>query len=247
MNVLLRPVRTSVGSKYLMALTGLALIGFVVVHMSGNLLIFAGSDALNSYAKALKDQGPLLWVARGGLLLVFLLHVVLGIRLALSNRRARGGRYVYEDTVQASWASRHMLLTGLAILAFLLYNLAHFTFGVVTTATVVEDGKVEQKNYLDLHEAQDPTKGGPRHDVYAMVVSGFRNPWITLSYLVAQVFLWLHLWHGGSSFFQSLGVNHPAYNPLLRGVGPVLSTIVLIGNCSIPLAVLSGLIGGTVK
>jgi succinate dehydrogenase / fumarate reductase, cytochrome b subunit len=78
-----------------------------------------------------------------------------------------------------------------------------------------------------------------------MVVSGFQVVWVSVAYVVAQFFLWLHLWHGGSSWFQSLGVNHPAYNPLIRAVGPVLATAVLVGNCSIPLAVLSGLIGAS--
>jgi succinate dehydrogenase / fumarate reductase cytochrome b subunit len=79
-----------------------------------------------------------------------------------------------------------------------------------------------------------------------MAVLGFRRTWVTLTYLIAQVFLWLHLWHGGSSWFQSLGLNHAAYNPLIRAVGPVLATAVLVGNCSIPLAVWSGIIGGSV-
>lgn len=248
MNALLRPWRSSLGAKYLMALTGVGLIGFVVVHMLGNLLIFAGPDALNSYAQSLKDHPGLLWTARIGLLAIFLLHVVLGIRLSLQNKSARGVRYVYEDTVQASWASRNMLLTGLVILAFVVFHLAHFTFGVVTSYTNAE-GK--QVSYLDLHEApKDPTThdhGEGRHDVYKMVVSGFRIPWVTITYLIAQVFLWLHLWHGGSSWFQSLGLNHQAYNPLIRAFGPVLATAILIGNCSIPLAVLARVVGGEVS
>jgi succinate dehydrogenase / fumarate reductase cytochrome b subunit len=84
-----------------------------------------------------------------------------------------------------------------------------------------------------------------RHDVYAMVVSGFRIPWVTFTYVIAQAFLWLHLSHGGSSWFQSLGINHPSYNPLIRAIGPVLATIIFVGNCSIPLAVLARLVGGT--
>src|SRR5262245_25657755 len=123
MNLLLRPARSSLGKKYLMALTGLALIGFVIAHMSGNLLIFAGRDALNSYAHALKDRPALLWTARTGLLAIFLLHVYLGLVLSLQNRAARPSRYVYEDTLHASWASRHMLLTGLVLLAFIVYHL----------------------------------------------------------------------------------------------------------------------------
>src|SRR3954451_9144890 len=130
MNLLLRPVRTSVGSKYVMALTGLGLIAFVLAHMAGNLLIFAGKAALNNYAHALESNPGLLWSARLGLLAIFLIHVVLGIRLTRQNMDARPVDYVYPDTVQASFASRHMLFTGLLILAFVLYHLLHFTFGV---------------------------------------------------------------------------------------------------------------------
>src|SRR5262249_2276530 len=156
--LLFRPLRTSVGSKYVMALTGIGLLGFVIVHMLGNLLIYLGPDALNSYAKALKSNPELLWSARTGLLLIFVIHLILSIRLTLQNKRARGVSYTYEDTVQASWASRHMLLTGLVLLAFIVFHLAHFTLGIVTTYTDPVSDK--QINYLDLHDAKDPA----RHD-----------------------------------------------------------------------------------
>lgn len=225
MNLLLRPLRTSVGSKYVMALTGLGLIGFVLVHMVGNLLIFLGRDALNAYAKSLEDKGALLWAARGGLLAIFLVHVVLGLRLTRQNQAARGTPYAREDTLRASWASRHMLLTGMVVLAFLIYHLLHFTFGVT-----------DPENYKNVL-ARDSTN---RPDVAEMVVRGFARLPVALGYVVAQVFLCLHLWHGGSSWFQSLGLNQPAYNPLLRAIGPGLALLVLVGNSSIPLAILLG-------
>jgi succinate dehydrogenase / fumarate reductase cytochrome b subunit len=213
--------------------------------MIGNLLVFAGRDALNSYAHMLKASSELLWLFRGGLLTLFIVHVFLGIQLTLDNRAARPVPYTREDTVQANWASRHMLLTGLVLLAFVVYHLAHFTFGVIKDAEVKEpDGSVQHVNYLQLHDVEYETAhpGEYRADVYAMVVSGFQNPVVTVSYLAAMVFLWLHLWHGGSSWFQSLGLNHPRYWHLIQGVGPVIATVVLVGNCSIPLAILSGLI-----
>lgn len=224
MNMLLRPVQSSLGRKYVMAITGLLLVGFVIIHMAGNLLVFAGREPLNAYAAALKHNPGLLWTARLGLLVVFVIHLVLGLRLAFQNREARGVAYVYEDTVEANWASRHMLLTGLVLLAFIVYHLAHFTFG-----------------WIGPHAPVDPA----RHDVdvYGMVIAGFRNPAITLSYVLAMVFLWLHLWHGAYSWLQSLGINHPRYNKFLRALGPVISTIVLVGNCSIPLAIYFGAIG----
>jgi succinate dehydrogenase / fumarate reductase cytochrome b subunit len=231
MNVLLRPVRTSVGSKYVMALTGLALILFVIAHMIGNLLIFRGREALNSYAHALETSPVLLWTARSGLLAVFVLHIVLGIRLTRQNTAARPVRYVCEDTVQANWASRHMLLTGLVILAFVIYHLLHFTFGVIDPA--------DFKSRLDLYRVPDDPKA-VYHNVAEMVVLGFSQPLISLSYVVAQVFLGLHLWHGAGSWFQSLGLNHPRYAPLLRGFGAAVATVVVAGNCSICLSILLG-------
>jgi succinate dehydrogenase cytochrome b subunit len=227
---LIRPLRTSVGSKFLMSLTGLGLMLFVIVHMIGNLLIYAGRDALNGYAHLLKSNGELLWLARGGLLTLFVVHVVLGFRLTLANRIARPVKYVYEDTVQASWASRYMLLTGLVLANFIIYHLAHFTLGMLAAGP-------NGVNYLSMQDTvHDPAH--PRADVYNMVVYGFQRPDITGLYLVSMVFLWLHLWHGGSSWFQSLGLNHPRYGPVIQWVGPVIASVVLVGNCSIPLAVL---------
>lgn len=266
MNLLFAPlVRSSLGKKYLMAVTGLLLIGFVLAHMAGNLLIFAGPDALNSYAQALKARPALLWAARGGLLAVFVAHLILGLSLAIQNRMARPERYVYEDTLHASWASRNMLLTGLVLLAFLVYHLAHFTLGVVTKADgQASEGKFDyfpnEKNYLDLTEVKNPTGKDylpkweenysqlnprivdARHDVYSMVVNGFQVWWISVSYLVAMGILGLHLWHGGSSFLQSLGLNSFRYAGLVRRVGPVLAVVVVAGNCSIPLAVMLGIV-----
>jgi succinate dehydrogenase / fumarate reductase cytochrome b subunit len=248
MKLVPRPVLSSLGSKYVMAITGLMLIGFVIAHMVGNLLIYAGQDSLNTYAHALKSKPVLLWTARLGLLVVFLLHVVLGLRLTWLNKKARPVRYVYEDTLQASWASRHMLLTGLVLLAFVIYHIAHFTLGVVASANVqYVDGRVEDlpqsKNYGDLSEKRlHPTTEHPRQDVYSMVISGFRNPWISLSYLAAMAFLGLHLWHGGSSWFQSLGWNSSRHRSLIGAIGPILAVVVVAGNCSIVLSVWLGVI-----
>jgi succinate dehydrogenase / fumarate reductase cytochrome b subunit len=267
MKLSLRPVRSSVGSKYVMALTGLALIGFVLGHLGGNLLIYAGPDALNSYAHALKARPPLLWAARLGLLAIFLVHVALGARLTLQNTAARGPvRYFRERAVRASWAARHMMLTGLVLLAFLVYHLAHFTLGVVTRADVqvtATGAPVEvNKNYLDLAEVRTKSqkyearpeldlgrlrelgsdREDARQDVYSMVIAGFRNRWVSLSYLVAMAFLGLHLWHGGSSWLQSLGLNGRRWAKVTEWVGPVLAVVVVAGNCSIPLAVLAGFV-----
>jgi len=207
---------------------------------------------------------------------VFLLHLILSVRLRYLNALARPTRYVYEDTLQASWASRHMMLTGLVLLAFILYHLAHFTFGAVVRSDVQvnENGKVgrladkgeeKERNYLDLAEVRSMGKrdfvpaprirltnesdlkslkerdpdAEVRHDVYSMVISGFMNGWVSLSYLLAMAFLGLHLWHGGSSWLQSLGIAPPGYKRLLAGVGPALALLVVIGNCSMPIYVMA--------
>ena len=228
---LVHALGSTVGNKYLVALTAWALTGFVLVHMSGNLLIFKGRDALNSYALFLKDRGSLLWLARGGLLAVFVIHIWLTVRLKLRNRAARPVAYAYEQTIQASWASRHMLLTGLVILAFVVFHLMHYTFGLV--AATAPSGM----NFLKL---EDPAR---HHDVYAMTVYGFRNVWVSVAYIVAQLFLGLHLSHGVSSTFQSLGLAAPRYWPAIRVFGLALTAAVVIGNVSMPLAVLFRFVG----
>jgi succinate dehydrogenase / fumarate reductase cytochrome b subunit len=240
---LLPALRTTVGSKFLVALTGVALTGFVIVHMTGNLLIFRGRDALNSYALFLKDRGGLLWAARLGLLAVFVLHVWLAVRLTLRNRAARPEKYVHEDTVQATFASRTMIWSGLALLAFVIFHLLHYTFGAVFATA--PDGT----NFLDLSESlaqatpRDPAR---RHDVYAMTIYGFRNVPISIIYIFGQLFLGLHLWHGIASTFQSLGWNSPRWNPLITTVGRTLAVLLTLGNIAMPVAVIARLIGNDV-
>jgi succinate dehydrogenase / fumarate reductase, cytochrome b subunit len=224
---------STVGSKYIVALTGLALTGFVFAHMLGNLLIFRGREALNSYALFLKERGGLLWVARGGLLFVFVLHIRLAVGLKFRNLAARPTRYAYEDTVQASWASRTMIWSGLVILAFLIFHLLHYTFGLAVATAPNGDNFLE----LDYHG---------HHDVYAMTVYGFRNIPVSIAYIIAQVFLGLHLSHGVSSTLQSMGWAAPRWWRLIRGVGLTIALAVVAGNIAMPLAVMTGLVGADV-
>ncbi len=225
MNRLSRLVRSSVGAKYVMALTGLGLMIFVIAHMSGNLLIYGGKDALNSYAHGLTEHPVLLWAARGGLLTIFLLHLLLAVRLTQEDQSARPVHYVHENTMQASWASRHMLFTGLVVLGFVIYHLLHFTFGLVDPSHFKEGIPHDPKEYAD---------------VAGMVVAGFQQPIIAVSYLIAQLFLGLHLWHGGSSWLQHLGLNGHGYDRLVNNLGAVVAVVVVVGNCSIPLVILMG-------
>jgi succinate dehydrogenase / fumarate reductase cytochrome b subunit len=222
MNRLSRLVLSSVGSKYVMALTGLGLMIFVIAHMSGNLLIYLGKDALNAYAHGLMAHPALLWSARCGLLAIFLIHLFFALRTWQVNESARPIRYVYENTIQASWASRHMMLTGVVILLFVIYHLLHFTFGVI-----------DPDNFK---YSLEPKEG----DVAGMVIAGFQQPLISATYILAQIFLGLHLWHGGSSWLQHLGLNTFVYDAVINKVGAVVAVVVVAGNCSIPLVILMG-------
>ncbi len=229
MNWFGRYLKSSVGAKHVMAVTGLLLVGFVLQHMVGNLQVFAGQEAINAYAAGLKKLGPLLWVARIGLIVIFLVHIASALRLVSLNRAARPVAYKMVKSERSSFASRAMAMSGLILLAFLAFHLLHFTLGGGPLKT--------QFNLIDAYG---------RHDVYNMVVLGFQKPAVAISYVVAMLLLCLHLSHGVTSLFQSLGLNHPKYNGIFNLAGPVIATLVLVGNCSMPIAVLAGLVKATV-
>jgi len=226
-----RLYRTSIGAKSVMAVTGLLLLLFLIGHLAGNTLVFKGRDAINSYAQGLKNLGPLLWVIRLGLLAVFVAHIATAIRLGAHNKEARPVPYAHEATVKATWMSRYMMLTGMVVLAFVVYHLLHFTFHQFGTGG------------SPVEVLADGTK---RADVYKMVITGFRDPMIVLAYVAAHVFLLLHLLHGAASLGQTLGWNHEAVNPLVKKGLPGLAILIVVGKLCIPLSILLGLIGGDV-
>lgn len=233
----LKPFFTvSVGMKATTAVTGLALTGFVIGHLVGNLKVlpvFGGRDALNGYAKFLKDLGGLLWVARGGLLAVFGLHVYLALTLALRAKAARPVAYRHPGTIQASTSSVTMPWTGLVILLFLLFHLAHYTFGMVGTTRAYSEvsHSFVQAPYLSLVDDHG------RHDVYSMVVAGFRNPYISTFYIACMVVLYFHLSHGIGSVFQTLGLNTPRTQPFVTYLSRGLALALAGGNIAIVVAV----------
>jgi len=223
-NRLVGLLSTSIGQKLVLAVSGLALVGFLVVHMLGNLTIFQGPEAMNGYAAWLKGH-PLLWAARAGLISLFLIHIALAISLAWSNRKSRPiGYYHVRVNQEATIVSRYVVLTGLLVLCFLVYHILHFTLGVI---------QPEHSLFL--------TANG-RHDVYKMVVLSFQVPIVALSYLVAMVVLGLHLAHGLGSLFQTFGLFHETYTGLIRLGCIVAASLIVIGNASIPLAIWLGLI-----
>lgn len=215
--------KSSLAMKFIMALTGIALIGFVVTHMLGNLQIFLGAEKLNHYGETLEELGGLLWIARISLLAIFVLHIYLGFRLKIMNKIARPESYAKEDTIQASLSSRTMILTGLMILFFVIYHLMHYTFCKINP------------EFLTLTDNQG------RHDIYRMMILGFSNKYVSATYIAAIFMLAMHLYHGASSMFQSLGLNNAKYKKFTCCVGPILSVVIFVGYVSIPVAVMLGI------
>ena len=216
---------SSVGKKMIVAITGIILILFVIGHLLGNLQIFLGPDWINGYSQHLRDLGPLLWLIRVFLLVTVVLHIYFTILLAIENRRARPEPYVDRDYVKASWASRHMVVSGLVVLAFIIFHLLHFTAHKFNP----------QFPLLKL----DPLN---RYDVYSMMVYGFENVCVSIFYVVGLFLLTLHLTHGSSSFFQSLGLNDRKLTPRLAVGGRIFAWLLFAGYASIPIAILLGLI-----
>ncbi len=224
--LLLRLWQSSIGKKYVMAITGLGLFVFVIVHMLGNLQIYLGPEHLNAYARALKGTPALLWGARIGLLLITVLHITAALQLAAANRRARPVGYVNSKPVASTFAQRTIVISGLIIFAFILFHLAHFTLGLV------------DPQYLTFEDPLDRN----RHDVYRMMVTGFSNPFVSIFYVVSMGFLLLHLSHGVSSLFQSLGLRSKKTFVWMDKLAKGAALALFLGNASIPLAILAGLL-----
>jgi succinate dehydrogenase / fumarate reductase cytochrome b subunit len=206
------------GKKVVMAVTGVVLFGFVVGHLLGNLQIFLGRERLNAYAAVLHRNEGLLWVARIVLLAALALHVLAAVQLTLLKKEARPERYRVKRDLQASYASRTMMWSGPIILAFVVYHLLHFTFGTVHPSFTSED-------------------------VYHNVVAGFRSVPVSLAYVVAMVLLGMHLQHGLWSLSQSLGLSNPEHSQKAKLIARVLALLIVVGNVSIPIAVLTGIVG----
>ncbi len=207
-----------------MAISGLGLVGFVLFHMLGNLQLFKGRDAYNDYAAFMQGWRGMLWVARAGLLAFLVVHVGSAVKLTRRNRAARTLAYRTLRHRSSSRSGRLMLQSGLVVLLFVIYHLAHFTFGLV---------------HAEGFELQD-AYGRP--DVFDNVVLSFQNPWIAGSYVVANLALASHLAHAVTSTFKTLGV---AVGRAKRGfelVGPAVGLVVATGNISMPIACLVGLI-----
>ena len=217
--------KSSIGKKCIVALTGLALVGFVLGHLGGNLTIYFGPEAINAYGEKLQKLGPFLWVIRLGLLGIVALHIIATIHLTIQNRQSRSVGYEKPANLQATWMGRTMIWTGLMLLGFIVYHVLHFTVSPSETSG----------HYYELLG-----DGHKRHDIYYMVVSSFRIWWVSAIYLFSMVLLCFHLSHGISSIFQTLGLRTNQTWPWIRLAGYIVAGLVFVGNCSIPLAALLG-------
>lgn len=225
-NLWLELYRSSLGKKYAMAVSGLVLMAYVLLHMLGNLKIYAGQESLNAYAEWLREIGEpflpeeaALWAVRVILLVAVVVHVVASAQLTRENRRAaHPRRYDQRDYAAADFAARSMRWTGVIVLLFVAYHLADLTFGWA-----------------------NPNPGFDHAEtVYQNVVASFANPVASGVYIVANLALGLHLYHGAWSLFQSMGWNHPRYNHWRRGFAIAFAVVVAAGNISFPIAVLTG-------
>ncbi len=216
---------TAVGKKYAMALSGIAMMGFVLFHMLGNLKMYLGPEDINHYAEFLREllvpllpRTVALWILRIGLIGALLLHLHAAYSLTVLNREARSVKYQSERDYQvANFASRTMRWTGIIVLLFLFWHLADLTWGWVNPGYV-------------------------RGDVYRNVDASLSRVPVSILYIVANIALGIHLYHGAWSLFQSMGWNRPRFNKWRRGFAIGFATLIVVGNVSFPIAVLAGIV-----
>jgi succinate dehydrogenase / fumarate reductase, cytochrome b subunit len=214
---------SSIGKKTVVAVTGVLLVLFVIAHLLGNLTIFAGPDWINGYAVHLRDFGPLLWIARIGLLLAVGLHIYFSMLVWKENAAAKPQKYAVFAPMKTSIFARTMRLTGLFVLAFVIFHLAQFTLLIV------------DPNYSTFHTRLN---GNEVHDVYRMVVVGFSQPIVSVFYILALFFLCFHLSHGIGSLFQTLGLSNGTMRTVYETGARVVAWLLFLGYASIPVAVL---------
>jgi succinate dehydrogenase / fumarate reductase cytochrome b subunit len=223
-NPLIAFYQSSIGKKYVVAVTALLLILYVLGHLVGNLQIYLGPDRINAYAKFLHDLGPILWVIRVILLAAFVIHIVATIQLAQENRLANPQRYAVASYQRSTLASRTMIVSGLIVLCFVIYHLLQFTL------------QVTDPEFREVHDSIG------RHDVYRMLILGFRHPLVSLFYVIALFLLTTHLSHGFASVVQTLGINNRKIANFVSTGGQTLAWVVFAGYISIPATILLGII-----
>lgn len=251
-------LKSTILSKIVMAVTGIILLLFLIGHTLGNLQIFIGREVFNQYAYFLQSTGELLWVFRAVMLLSAILHIVTSVYLKFYNLKAKPQKYAVTNYVKATLSSRTMIWTGIAIACFLAYHLLHFTFGVTNPEHTKYNGYVEkgaglyveynmpvpelvEGKYIEIPDGKILFK---QKDVYKMVILGFKNPFISIVYIIGVIIVGFHLNHAIQSAFQTLGLNHPRYSPSIIAGSSTFSFLIALGLISIPVSVLLGIIGG---
>jgi succinate dehydrogenase / fumarate reductase, cytochrome b subunit len=214
-------LRSTIGKKVLMALSGFFLLAFAVEHVVGTMLFLKGPAAINGYGRLVHSSPALIWTLRSLLLLAVGIHVCMAAQLYLRQRAARPVRYHTRRYLRASYAARTMKYSGPFLVAFVLFHLAHLTWGY----NVVPGSFVEG-------------------DIHANMLNGFRTPWVSLVYISAVSLLGLHLLHGAHSMFESLGLRHRRIENWLLGLGRLVAVLVCAGLIMAPVAVLLGIVGG---
>jgi succinate dehydrogenase / fumarate reductase cytochrome b subunit len=228
-----------IGKKLVMAVTGVILFGYVIGHLAGNLQVFLPPRVvdgqtvyqMNNYARFLHSSGALLWVVRAFLLAALVLHIWSSVLLWRQKRLARPVAYVKKDDVPAAYASRTMMWSGPIIAAFVVFHILHLTTGSVG---------------LGYSGPAIGAGGEEQFYAYQNLVHGLRNPAVSIAYIFAIVLLTFHLYHGIWSMFQSVGISHPRYTPLLQRFAHWFSILIAAGYISIPLAVLTRVVGSEV-
>ena len=219
----MRLLSDSIGRKAVVAVTGLFMVLFVVVHLLGNTTIFVGPDGINAYAEKLHGLGPFVWAFRIFMGAMLGLHVIFAVLLTLENWAANPSKYAVKKMLKTTFAGETMIWTGLLLLAFLVYHLLQFTVRITPDIVLGTDAK-------------------NRVDVFTMVLSSFRNTSIALVYVAAMVTLFLHLSHGIQSIFQTVGLNNDKTMPQFGALGKVLSALFLVGYSAIPVLILAGIL-----
>ncbi|MGK0315663.1 MAG: succinate dehydrogenase / fumarate reductase cytochrome b subunit [Saprospiraceae bacterium] len=212
---------SSIGRKLIMSFTGLFLILFLVVHLIGNLQLLKddGGVAFNAYAYFMTNNPLIKTVAYGNYFFI-ILHAFMGILISFKNKAAKGSTYAVRSNAEVTWASKNMALLGTLILAFIFIHMGDFWFKM----------KMDVVPYVAIEGMDHKVK-----DLYAKVSHTFANPWMVAAYVVGLATLSFHLWHGFQSAFQTLGINHPKYTPIIKGLGKLYAVIVPFGFAIIPL------------
>ena len=241
-------IQSTIGRKIIMALSGLVLVLFVMGHMLGNLQIFLGPDVINAYAYKLHHLLPAsaLWAVRLVLLGTIAVHLWAAITLTLDNRKARPQGYLEDKVVQASYSSRTMRMSGVILLAFIIFHIAHFTVRAVPAGMKGGDEGVLRVTKVPLvKNGEAVLKNGQEvmtFNVNDMMVLGFENGWVSAFYIIATGLLCMHLTHGFSSMFQSVGLRNGLWRKRLDRVALAYGWIVFLGFAIIPISVMTGIL-----